>query len=348
MILGKSFFNGLENAKLYLGNVLVYTSSLYNAITTAYNTRALADSYTVESLPCVDTITDAFTSTPVAAMIPSGFKTSKFASILPNDGTGDFTVVRNSSKTRVNSNGLMETLPPNVIAPDYTDTGCPVLLIEPQSTNYFTHSNNFTDTDWESGGLTIVASSTQTSPDGTINASKFTQTSGTYSFIRQIVIKNCLSVFVKKIDANHFYLRADSSATGTAWLNYNFVTGAVNNAALKVQNYTNGWVRLYTTSADNLFNQFGIGQDEFVAGDVNKSCYVCFSQAEPTSVTSYIPTTTAIATRLADAITLDTNTVTGTITSITETIDGITQTPITTIPSTYTIPVGKINKIIIN
>jgi hypothetical protein len=60
--------------------------------------------------------------------------------------------------------------------------------------------------------------------------------------------------------------------------------------------------------------------------------------------TSYIPTNGSIATRLADIATIDLSGFS--LTSITETINGVDQTPITIIPSTYTIPSGRINKII--
>ena len=60
--------------------------------------------------------------------------------------------------------------------------------------------------------------------------------------------------------------------------------------------------------------------------------------------TSYIPTTGVIATRLEDVITVDLTSLS--VSSITETIDGVEQTPITSIPSTYTIPQGNINKIV--
>ena len=60
--------------------------------------------------------------------------------------------------------------------------------------------------------------------------------------------------------------------------------------------------------------------------------------------TSYIPTSGAIATRLEDVMTVDLTSFS--LTSITETIDGVEQTPITSIPSTYTIPQGNINKIV--
>ena len=44
------------------------------------------------------------------AMIPSGYKEDKLYSVLPNSGDGDFDFSRSSSATRVNSQGLIETV----------------------------------------------------------------------------------------------------------------------------------------------------------------------------------------------------------------------------------------------
>jgi len=44
------------------------------------------------------------------AMIPSGYKEDKLYSVLPNDGDGDFDFSRGTSATRVNSQGLIETV----------------------------------------------------------------------------------------------------------------------------------------------------------------------------------------------------------------------------------------------
>jgi len=49
-------------------------------------------------------------SNPKLALIPSGYKNSKVYSILPNDGSGDFTFARNSGGTRVNKQGLIEQM----------------------------------------------------------------------------------------------------------------------------------------------------------------------------------------------------------------------------------------------
>ena len=70
---------------------------------------------------------------PTLAMIPSGYKAGKLYSVLPSDGTGDFTVARNSVATRVNQSGLIEEVGVNVPRLDYSAGGCPVLLTEIES-----------------------------------------------------------------------------------------------------------------------------------------------------------------------------------------------------------------------
>jgi hypothetical protein len=74
-------------------------------------------------------------ATPSLLMIPSAFKSGVLASVLPSDGTGDFTVSRPSIATRINKEGVRETVAANIARIDYSDVGCPVLLTEPQSTN---------------------------------------------------------------------------------------------------------------------------------------------------------------------------------------------------------------------
>jgi hypothetical protein len=48
---------------------------------------------------------------PKLAMIPSGYKDGKVYSVLPSNGDGDFTFSRGSNATRVNKDGLIETMP---------------------------------------------------------------------------------------------------------------------------------------------------------------------------------------------------------------------------------------------
>jgi hypothetical protein len=101
---------------------------------------------------------------PSIAMIPSGVKASKLYSVLPTDGTGDFTTTRASVARRVNESRLIEEVAANVPRLDYSDGGCPSLLLEGTATNLVLTS--------DSGNYgSAPASETLTiSPDGTNNA----------------------------------------------------------------------------------------------------------------------------------------------------------------------------------
>ena len=138
---------------------------------------------------------------PSIAMIPSGVKASKLYSVLPTDGTGDFTTTRASVATRVNENGLIEEVASNVPRLDYSDGGCPSLLLEGTATNLITYSENFSDASWQKVDCSITSNSA-VSPDGTLNASKYTST-GIDPYVQEYVsstsITNSLSIWVKGV-----------------------------------------------------------------------------------------------------------------------------------------------------
>ena len=101
---------------------------------------------------------------PSIAMIPSGYKANKVYSVLPTDGSGDLDFARTSTATRINSEGLVKEVLTGVPRLDYTDGGCPSLLLEPASTNLVINSA-------EGVKVSLPTSSTNTiSPDGTNNA----------------------------------------------------------------------------------------------------------------------------------------------------------------------------------
>ena len=82
---------------------------------------------------------------------PNAFKASKLYSIKPTDGSGDLSVVRATTATRVNSAGLIETVSANVPRLDYTNSTCPSILVEPQRTNLKPSSN-----DWTNSTFTLI------------------------------------------------------------------------------------------------------------------------------------------------------------------------------------------------
>ena len=81
---------------------------------------------------------------PKLALIPAA-QGSKLFSVLPSSGVGDFDFTRSGSATRINSQGLIETVDDGVSRLNYPMidgkvVGCPHHILEPQRTNLFTYS----------------------------------------------------------------------------------------------------------------------------------------------------------------------------------------------------------------
>ena len=71
---------------------------------------------------------------------PNGTKAGKLYAVKPTDGSGDLTVTRATSATRVNASGVIETVAANVPRLDYSNGTCPSILVEPQRTNLILNS----------------------------------------------------------------------------------------------------------------------------------------------------------------------------------------------------------------
>jgi len=118
---------------------------------------------------------------PILALIPAAYGT-KFYSILPSDGVGDFDFSRGSAATRINPEGLIETITSGKSRLNYplvngVVKGCPHYLLEPSRTNLITYSEDFTQSSWvkQSAGVAsapVVTSNYSISPDGTLNADR--------------------------------------------------------------------------------------------------------------------------------------------------------------------------------
>ena len=114
------------------------------AIILAFKTRVIADSGTFEAETNLDSQLnnigkDLFDSASLV-ITPNGVKTSKLYAIKPDNGSGDLTVVRATTATRVDENGNIVDVPANVARIDYS-TGQPSILAEPQRTNLVFPSN---------------------------------------------------------------------------------------------------------------------------------------------------------------------------------------------------------------
>ena len=240
---------------------------------------------------------------PKLALIPSGYKTSKLYSVLPTDGTGDFTTTRASVATRVNENGFIEEVASNVPRLDYSDGGCPSLLLEPLATNVITNSNTPS-----ASSNVVVNTNNSISLDGSLNAFKITANSGTSTKLIEAngasVGTYRFSVFAKK-DTHEIIQLGGGGVVGYA--NFNLENGEHSSNG-SMDYYGNGWYRCSVQfSAGTPLSHFVSFVDSLTANRIAASVsvgsfFLYGMQSETTShTTSYIPTSGIVQTRALDS-----------------------------------------------
>ena len=188
-----------------------------------------------------------------------------------------FTFTRGSEATFVNAQGLIESTASND-APriDYS-TGAKAFLLEPQSTNLITYSEDFSQ--WTLGSnATLSYESDIVAPDGSLGVYRLTLPAQTSTFLlsNSFTGKNplALSIYTKSAATNNGFNLFDGSVTSS------------------LKTATSEWQRFdYIGSG----GQFGIvNQGDSFITDI----YIWGAQAENQSyATSYIPTSGASATR---------------------------------------------------
>ena len=191
-------------------------------------------------------------------LTPNAYKEGKLYSVIPSDGSGDMSVTRATTATRVNSAGLVELVPYNLL----------------------TWSQTFTNGVWGNGGYgniaTVVANDT-TAPDGTMTASKATFTAGSTQgrLIQQVAVTNggiySASIYVKYGNKNTISFYCDAAVIGLN-ADFNFTTkvltanGVTNPIVTELEN---GWFRLqFQYTAPSATSQIGfitnVGEDGFI------------------------------------------------------------------------------------
>lgn len=100
--------------------------------------------------------------------VPSAYNTGTAYGVLPNDSAADFgDFARGSYAHRVNKDGLLEEMGSNIPRIDYSDGGCPSLLLEPESRNYCRYTEDLAD--WNPNPSSSAVTITQNAliaPDG--------------------------------------------------------------------------------------------------------------------------------------------------------------------------------------
>jgi len=264
-------------------------------------------------------------------LTPTAYSDGDLHCIKPNTATGDFDFTRNTTATRVNSSGNIESVAANLPRIDYLG-GTGHILLEPQSTNTATYSNNFTQgnifnsSNDPSLTASILTSQQATSPDGTNNAWLLKDNNGGGSGV--VALRyfdttvtsndfNTITIFVKKALSNDFILLKtggfDGGASGSTWFDIN--NGTLGNVSgshtAKIEDYGSGYYRCsitFKTVTDvagsiqlQLASTNGNNQ---VTKDGTNGVYIfglqCEADASQDFATSYIPTSGSTVTRSQD------------------------------------------------
>jgi hypothetical protein len=341
--------------------IVVYLKRL-QVLIDAFKSRVSTDSGTFEGesnlKKQLQFIQNLFTS--LVVLTPNAWKVSKLYTILQNDGTTDFDFVRATGATRVNESGLIESLGNNIPRIDWLN-GKPQILIEEQRTNLLLRSQEFDNAIWTKDNCTVTANNT-IAPDGTMTADKIVEGATTaFKRIRVDAVYGTsthgFSFFAKKAERRYLFVRSRDAGT---FRNIAFdledgvktfeETGAFVGNIIP---FPNDWFRIDIVgegiSSSQALSIFlsdtptpGGGAYAYT-GDGSSGLFLWGAMLEVGSAaSSYIPTTTATVTRNADVATLDPPTGT---TEIIETVNGV-ENIITSIPTTYQLPEGRIDKIL--
>jgi hypothetical protein len=210
------------------------------------------------------------------------------------------TFTRASTATRVNARGLVETLAANMPRFDFDPVtlACRGLLVEEQRTNLLTYSEQFDHANWGAKINCTVTANAATAPDGNATADALTRTATGNHYIAQ-----------GYTTTSH----ANKTFTFSVWVKAGTLTGDValiikdnssTVAGIEIFTPSSTWQRCSVTGtfgaspAANISVFIDPGNDTGSAGD---TLLLWGAQLEEGAfVSSYIPTTSAAATRSAD------------------------------------------------
>jgi len=254
--------------------------------------------------------------------IPSGYKAAddKLYSVVPNNGDGDFTVTVDADATRVNKDGLVETVAADQARLNYDPTNPqdPHLLLEPSRQNYTAYSAQFDNSYWskatsDSTPNPTVTANAATSPDGGSNADRIQATAPPSSEWMQISRSgiNPNATVGSKLQQSLYLKAYDSSQVGKKVDIYIYDFSNTNYGTVENYTLTANWQRVIvehtisgSNTCTNLLFAFGKGRST-IGGSSQAEAATDFlvwgAQLEVSSYpTSYIPTSGSAVTRTVD------------------------------------------------
>ena len=335
-----------------------------------FKQRIENDNGTFESQGCLqDLINQGLFDNANFVLTPNGYKAGKLYALKPENGDLDVTWVRNGNATRVNQNGLIESVGNNVPRLDYLAGNCPSILVENQKTNLILNSENISSSSWNKTGVTATFFPNEINPTGENGVYKLiANNTNSNHRIDQVFEANAnqdyvFSFFAKK--AEYSFVQVTFFGSSSRFnIQFNLKTKTFSSS----NNEQNGLIDFEITEKPNdwCFIQLKVNPANFTTfnpvvsvldedrntrnpsyqGDGVSGIYLWGIQLEDFNLSSYIPTSGTAVTRPADA--LPPITVPSGTTEIVEALEDGTFNTITTIPSTYTIPFGRFKYILFN
>ena len=172
---------------------------------------------------------------------PNGYKEGKLYSVIPSDGSGDMSVVRATTATRVNSAGLVELVPYNLVQ----------------------YSEDFTNAAWTKTAINVTSSAIPNPITETLNAQDLipTATLSAHRILQltgEINSVNTWSVYAKSKGYN--FITIVENGNTAAKVSFNLSTGSVATETIavgQIDSLGNGWYRcamIHTTTSTPRFD----------------------------------------------------------------------------------------------